>query len=187
MPIVKSISSMNKEEATKALRDLGEVVHPNWTSVEIKSKLAEIKQKEEAEATGPPPLKGLHAMKKGALEQMAAARGIVYTDNDTKGSLMRKLRDHEFLNQAAKGEDLMGFGKHAAKTYQEVMTQDPQYVRWAREAAQDGGCSAHLRRFAQYTNNAAHVAVPMSPRASTQVPHAVTETPNRRKDLHQLD
>ena len=175
---------MTKEEAKRALQDLGEAVHPSWTSVEIKSKLMEIKLKEEAETAGPPPLKGLHSMRKGELERLAAARGIVYTDSDTKGSLMRKLREHEFLNQPANGTDLMGFGKHASKTYAEVLAQDPQYVRWARETAMDGNSTPHLRRFAQYASNAEHVAVPMSPRASPHLvppPASSAEAPTRKR------
>ena len=69
MPIVQTISAMNKAEATQALKDLGEVVHPSWTSVEIKSKLVELKKREDL--THNKQLRGLHGMKKDELVELA--------------------------------------------------------------------------------------------------------------------
>ena len=160
---------MTKAEAVQALKDLGEIVHPSWTSVEIKSKLVELKKREDL--THNHKLKGLHGMKKNELEDLARACGIPFTDNDTKGSLMRKLREQDFLQSTPKPDDLMTFGKYANMTYAEVTEMDPSYIRWAKEAAMDGKCSPYLRRFVIYCNNVAvQSAVPLSPRASVTIP-----------------
>ena len=182
MPVVQSISSMTKAEAVQALKDLGEIVYPSWTSVEIKSKLVELKKREDL--THNQKLKGLHGMKKNELEDLARACGIPFTDNDTKGSLMRKLRDQNFLQSTPDPNDLMSFGKYAHMTYDEVTTLDPSYIRWAKEAAMDGQCSPYLRRFAIYCNNVAvQSAVPMSPRASVTIPGPTPEpaVPTRKR------
>ena len=46
----------------------------------------------------------------------------------------------------------MGFGEHAAKTYQEVWTHHPSYVKWALKVSQEEEVSPRLGRFIRWLN-----------------------------------
>ena len=74
------------------------------------------------------------------------------TPNDTKGSLLRKIRDYKGANEKATGATLVAFGKYADKTYQEVRDNFPSYIKWVKEARNDLDCSVQLAKFAKWVD-----------------------------------
>ena len=91
---------------------------------------------------------------KAELVEHAKKLLLTVTPNDTRGSLLRKIKEIG-NNEEASGQTLMGFGKHGSKTYREVLDSDPSYVIWATEARDDGGASAKLIKFVNWTEQVA--------------------------------
>jgi hypothetical protein len=139
----KTVSTMNKEELRESLRAYGEEPHPRWTSVELRSRLQEIRRS----FAGPKETTVNANSKKIVIEEACREQGLMVTANDTKGSLLRKLRNHQELNTPGTPDTLLAFGKHAELQYQEVRDHHPDYCRWVKEAKSDGGASAQLIRF----------------------------------------
>ena len=79
--------------------------------------------------------------------QMCQEKGLTVTKNDTKGTLMRKLRSAQECEVKGSDDTIVGFGRHANKMYKEV----PQsYLDWVMDTYQEGPtyCSSGLARLA---------------------------------------
>ena len=154
-PTSKPLSALTKAEASEWLRSLGEEPRVKWTSVEIKSRIKEILDLL-AEEDGKLP-KNLTGMKKAALQHECTERNIDFTEHETRGSLMRKIREKVETEKGGKGESLMGFGKFADMTYEEVAQSHPAYAKWVVETVKEEGPVSHvkLRKFVTWLNNKA--------------------------------
>ena len=136
----KSLSTMNKAELVAVLKEFGEEPHPKWTSIEIRSRLKELRPHTSSKG------QITASSSKKEIVDFCLARGIPVTPNDTKGYLLKKGRsmvDMTELNPTT----LMGFGKYASLTYQEVKEQFPSYVVWALETVSEGDAAVKLQRF----------------------------------------
>ena len=140
-----NVSSMCKEQARQHLLILGEEAHSSWTSLEIKSRIKELTVRDHKKGLGVN-----SNSSKAQMEQMCRLKGLSVTSNDTKGSLLRKLRGAQEYEVEGSEETLVGFGKHASLRYKEV----PQsYLTWAIETFQEGGqaeCCGQLCRLAKW-------------------------------------
>ena len=147
------LSSLTKEQATRWLTALGEQPRAKWTSVEIKSRITEILDMLSEEDNKLP--KNMTSMKKADLQRECTERHIHFTEHETKGSLMRKIREQVEADKGGTGVSIMGFGKHSERTYEEVAENDPAYVKWARDTVEEEGMnsSAQLRKFVKWVNN----------------------------------
>jgi hypothetical protein len=76
--------------------------------------------------------------------------GVRITQHDTKGSLLRKIREVKTKTEEATGTTSVDFGKHFGKTYQEIKDHQPTYARWVLEAFNDGDSSPQLQRLARW-------------------------------------
>ena len=122
-----------------------------WTSLELRSRLMELRPTRSKSAVN-------SGSSKAELVEHAKKLLLTVTPNDTRGSLLRKIKEIG-NNEEASGQTLMGFGKHGSKTYREVLDSDPSYVIWAREARDDGGASAKLIKFVNWTEQVAKESV----------------------------
>ena len=140
-----NISTMHKEEARAYLLSLGEEANSSWTVIEIRSRIRELMARDQKKGLGVN-----SGSTKAQMEQMCRLKGLSVTSNDTKGSLLRKLRYAQEYEAEGLEETLVGFGKHASLRYKEV----PQsYLTWAIETFQEGGqaeCCGHLCRLAKW-------------------------------------
>ena len=125
-----NISTMHKEEATAYLLSLGEEANTAWTVIEIRSRIRELMARDQKKGLGVN-----SGSSKAAMAQMCRLKGLSVTPNDTKGSLLRKLRYAQEFEVDGSDETLVGFGKHASLKYKEV----PQsYLKWVIETFQEG-------------------------------------------------
>ena len=147
------LSSLTKEQASRWLIALGEQPRVKWTSVEIKSRIKEILDMLSEEDNKLP--KNMTSMKKTDLQRECTERHIHFTEHETKGSMMRKIREQVEADKGGTGVSIMGFGKHSERTYEEVAENDPAYVKWARDTVEEEGMnsSAQLRKFVKWVNN----------------------------------
>ena len=90
-PSSKPLSALTKTEASEWLRSLGEEPRVAWTSVEIKSRIKEILDLLAEEDDNLP--KNLTGMPKTDLQRECTERHIHFTEHETRGSLMRKIRE----------------------------------------------------------------------------------------------
>lgn len=104
---------------------------PSWTSVEIRSRLRELEIQELGETNTI--LKNMSKDRKSVLVTKAGSLGIHVPEHATRGWLMRAIRDEVWLNDKAKPTDSMRFGKHAHRTYAEVLNGEPSYCKWVHE------------------------------------------------------
>jgi hypothetical protein len=72
-------------------------------------------------------------------EEETADAPLANGDNEQEGS-----------EEEVSGDTIVGFGRHAERTYRQVMIDQYEYVRWAR--AQDS-VSGGLAQFVQWTNS----------------------------------
>ena len=67
-------------------------------------------------------------MKKAEHKAEMEKRGMSVGEHETCASMMRRIRVHVDAELGGTSSTLMGFGKHAHRTYQEVMDQYDGYV-----------------------------------------------------------
>ena len=138
---MKNMSSQTKEELKATLRALGEEAHPRWTSLEIRSRIQELKPVKMSTAS-------ITAdSKKSEMVQECEKRGLPVSQSDTKGTLLRKIRSHEEINEGVE-TSVMGFGRYSDITFLEVYQRDPSYCTWAVETKDEGAANDQLIKFA---------------------------------------
>ena len=154
-PSDKPLSALTKAEANEWLRELGEEPRARWASMEIKSRIAEILDLLTEEDNRLP--RNLTSMRKADLQRECTDRGIHFTEHETRGSMVRKIREQAEAEMGGKSKSIMGFGKHSDMTYEEVVESDPAYARRARETVQEEGqnCNWRLRKFVAWLNTQA--------------------------------
>ena len=117
-PSSAPLSALTKAKASEWLRPFGEGPRVGWTSVEIKSRIKEILDLLDEEDSQLP--KNLSGMKKADLQRECTERNIHFTEHETRGSMMRKIREQVEAEKGGKSESIMGFGKFSELTYEEV-------------------------------------------------------------------
>ena len=150
-PSSRPLGLLTKAEASEWLRSLGEEPRVTWTSVEIKTRIRDILIFLAAEDGRKLP-KNMTGMKKADLQRECTERNINFTERETKGSMMRKIREEAEADKG--GKSLMGFGQLPDLTYEEVAEDHPVYVKWAQDTVKEGGkaCDPKLRKFVQWLN-----------------------------------
>ena len=139
-----NISIMRKEEATAYLLSLGEVANTAWTVIEIRSRIKELRARDQKKGLGVN-----SGSTKEQLQQACRLKGLSFTSNHTKGDLSRKLRTAQEYEVEGSAETLVGFGKWASLTYKEV---PHSYLTWVIKTYQEGGteCGSGLIRLARW-------------------------------------
>ena len=140
-----NVSAMSKEQARNYLQTLGEEAHPKWTSLEIKSRIKELMERDQRKGLG-----GVNSNSTRAeLEQKCRATGTTVTTHDTRGSLLRKLRLAQEFEEKGSDETIVGFGRYPDKKYKEV----PQgYLDWVMQTFHENPteCQGKLARLAAW-------------------------------------
>jgi hypothetical protein len=90
-------------------------------------------------------------LNKGELKQAAQEMGIVLTDSDTKGDLLRAIR-LRIEGEPGEPQTVMTFGKHKGYTYDYVASNYPGYAEWTLEKMEKDKdeCDIGLLRFGQW-------------------------------------
>lgn len=129
------------------LAELGVKYDPQMTVPELRSLLP-------ATSKVPDQMKGTSSMNQHQLRDHVKSHGIPVTGNETKGVLLRKLRDLEGPEVGSVVDTdhvVLTFGKHAGKSHLQAYTRHPDYVTWARCMASEVDCHPDLKKFVLYT------------------------------------
>ena len=140
-----------------------------WSAIELKSILAEDDRKR-APATSLP--KGLTSMKLDELRQEAKKVGLAASSSDTKGSLMRRIRDH----YSTPCETVMTIGRFKGIPYSEI---PETYGRWAsdEEKANHDNMHPDLMRFVKWRRASKQRAAELGAAGSSYDPEAQARVP----------
>ena len=130
-----NLSQMRKEDLAKELILRGEEYHPKATVIELRSHLKEVRGRQRpAKEPGLDP-----GARKAEVQAAAEKHGLIITEKETKGDIMRKLRTKLEENQAEVDtaivgllEGPVGLGTHPSRTREAVIQIDPHLVRWCR-------------------------------------------------------
>ena len=88
-------------------------------------------------------------MNRSQLTDKARELNVPIAESHTRRHLIRSIREHHMQQSTPVGSDNLGFGKHGAKTYQEVLKLDPEYCRWAHQV-EDRQPHWKLKRFSSW-------------------------------------
>ena len=148
---MQAITHMRKADLIQEIRSHGEVPHPQWTTVELRSRLREIRTMNLLNEENP--LKGMRTMRRDQLVTLCENLNVGYATHDTRGTLMRRLRESQTMRQPAEPSDLMEFGKYKEMTYGTVLEQHDEYAVWCIETAEESSSAdARLVRFANWAH-----------------------------------
>ena len=75
---------------------------------------------------------------------------MMVTPNETVAAIEKRAMQSILLTTKATGDDTMGFGKFASRTYADVAQTEVNYVTWCCQTAREGDCSVYLRRFVNW-------------------------------------
>ena len=161
----KALSHMSKQELIDELTEQQAEIDPKWTVPELRAVLKEYRALDPTLVRGDPRLKGLSKMTLNVLRSRCEEHHIDYTMKDQRGKLMILLRRHcqnNPVGRMAPRDLIMNFGRHKGKTYQQVLTEAPQYADWAMAEVKAHGedCGEDLRNFVAWLTGAHEAPIP---------------------------
>lgn len=157
-----SISAMTRAQLQSALRELGEQPPEQWKNAELKVRLMELEEEKGLDQLRRTRHQGTelmtwvtrlnHAMKKKAAMQefCTSDLGLTISGLETMMILQKQALEKIYVITQPDGQDPMGFGTHASRTYAEVKLEFPDYCQWAKATAHEGQHSVRLGRFVKW-------------------------------------
>ena len=163
----------NMAECRKELRDRGMAVNTKITLAELRVMLREARQQAgllNERGPGEGEMNKIKYGKLAHLKNMARAKNLIFNEaKATVGELRMQLRVH--LVRTGSEETILNIGKHAGKTFREILELHPSYAEWAqKEVDQSDDPDWRLAQFAYWCRH--HDAMPD---ASTMVPQDITK------------
>ena len=153
--------SHDKADYVEAIQALGEEPPSNWTVPELRARLTELReymglQQGKKSYT---PFKSLvvemnrASRKKSELQVFAKDKmGVPVNGNETIPQLQKACLYKAYMMSPPTGTDPVGFGMHAALTYEEVLHSHGDYIQWVTNTASEGPCDYRLSRLAAWVN-----------------------------------
>ena len=149
-----------KIELIEAIESLGETPPSSWTMVELKTRLAELK---EEHGLGNKTLRVKTELQEWTIKLNKAATKKAYLQAFCQDSLGLKITGCETIDQLKRAglekiymiakphpSDGVGFGAHASLTYDEIRLAQSEYCKWVVTTAAEGGCNYRLSRLARW-------------------------------------
>eukprot|EP00435_Cladocopium_sp_Y103_P016328 s682_g4.t1 len=148
-----------KEFLHAKIAELGETMPKSSSTLQLKARLAELKDQFKNQMG--PSLKdrmtelNKASRKKATLIEFAEKQEVPILESDTIPRIYAKVEAK--FNQEIPGTSLdkVGFGKFADKTYGQILVENPSYIKWAIQTAEENQEDAHwrLRRLATWSVN----------------------------------
>ena len=180
-----SMSYMSKAEIIEEIARLGELPPKSWNRTECMIRMEELRTAHgltpNPKAKTVTPLRTMMvqlnaaATKKANLVTFVKELGVVVAPNDTIPILQKKGALAIYDQAPASPEDPVGFGMHAAKTYQEILVHEASYQRWVIQTfeEQEGQACARLCRLARWLLDQ-RAQKDMTPMNDTHAPAPIT-------------
>ena len=148
--------ALKKADLVKELKQLGEEPPARWTMLDLQIRLQELRLNPGmAEETSTLKEKIEEAKKawrknKAALQLMARDNHVELPGTETKDQLLNKITKAVYVQVPATGQDPVGFGMHATKTYAHVGQEFPEYLVWCQQQALEGQADHRLSRLVEW-------------------------------------
>ena len=148
---------MKREELVQAIRAMGEEPPRQWSKTELQVRLTELEEEH-----GVTRVKGRQhtnlqlwmvrlneakKLKSTLVTFVENELGLSVQPNQTIARLTQEAVEKIYHISKPSASDRMGFGRHANKTYEEVIQTEPSYVKWARNTVAEGSTCARLGKF----------------------------------------
>ena len=148
IPISRSeVDALGKDECLQLMEQLGEA--QPLRGVLVVEQKAMIKDLFSKEGEQEKPLSGFAKMNRSQLADKARQPQVPALENHTRGHLIKIMREDFMQQSTPKGWDYFGFGKHGAKTYQDVLQVDHESIRWI-DQVEDQQSHRKLERFSSW-------------------------------------
>ena len=142
------VDDLRKDECLQLMEQLGEAQLRR--GVLVMELMAMIKDLLFSDEDGQEqPLLGLAKMNRSPLADKARKLNIPTAESHTKGHSIRLKRENHMQQSTPVGSDYLEFGKHGAKTYQEVLKLDPEHCWWI-DKVEDQQSDFKLKRFSSW-------------------------------------
>ena len=146
-----------KEFLHDKIAELGETMPKSSSTLQLKARLAELRDQFKNQMG--PSLKdrmtelNKASRKKATLIEFAEKQEVPILQSDTIARIYAKVEAK--FNQEVPGTSLdkVGFGKFADKTYGQILVENPSYIKWVIQTAEENQEDAHwrLRRLATWS------------------------------------
>ena len=151
---------VSKAALAEQLKSHGETVPAKWTRPQMEARLWELQQEQgqSVQAIRKKQLAEMHKSFKNKSELRTYLElnfGVSLSSNETMKQLQARAYEELMKASPALKEDVMGFGKHSALEYQEVILKDPSYTDWCistfmETGGQAGTANWRLKRYANW-------------------------------------
>ena len=151
-----------KEDYILELQSLGEDPPEDWTVMEIKTRLHEIKEAQgmclQTNGKKTTPFRVLViemnkcSKKKALLQEFAKSKMMLpISGHETIPRLQQMCLQKIYETTPATPQDPAGFGMHCSLTYEEIFLNEPDYAKWVVQTAMEGQADHYrLRRLANW-------------------------------------
>lgn len=146
-----------KADYINEMLELGEAPPEKWTITELKVRINELRQEKGVMNHH----KGRTELQEWVVRLNRASRKKLelqkfvqeelkapVNQNSTVAELQKQAMDRIYTISRACGEDPVGFGQHAALSYEELMVSKPDYTQWVLKTEAEGEASPRLIRLA---------------------------------------
>ena len=150
-----------KEDYILELQSLGEDPPEDWTVMEIKTRLHEIKEAQgmclQTNGKKTTPFRVLViemnkcSKKKALLQEFAKSKMMLpISGHETIPRLQQMCLQKIYETTPATPQDPAGFGMHCSLTYEEIFLNEPDYAKWVMQTAMEGQADHRLRCLANW-------------------------------------
>ena len=144
---------MTKEVLRQKIMEFGETPPDSWRKNQLEARLVELKDQNPEAKVHDDLLKEMNkaAKKKHDLQVFLTQKlGITITGNETISRLLSLGNQAIMENKPPLATDVMGFGKFAPLTYQEVQEQHPDYTGWCRQTSLEETTCWQMTRYLKW-------------------------------------
>ena len=144
---------MTKEVLRQKIKEFGETPPDSWRKNQLEARLVELKDQNPEAKVHDDLLKEMNkaAKKKHDLQVFLTQKlGITITGNETISRLLSLGNQAIMENKPPLATDVMGFGKFAPLTYQEVQEQHPDYTGRCRQTSLEETTCWQMTRYLKW-------------------------------------
>ena len=155
-----SLSKLNVSQLREVLEELGETPPNSWHKVELKARVAELRERQGIPLRGGPPKDSLlssmaelrkASRRKDELIKFCEKIGMTMTGNESVQTLQTRGLAWLYKITPATGDDPVSFGKFGDLTYQELRQERGEYCAWVCKTAEESdSADAKLMRLAKW-------------------------------------
>ena len=153
-PFVLTMPLATIADLRQKLREMGEEAPHQWTCLQIKGRIAELKEMQNGSPWNQMQscLAALKraSRKKADIVQFAKDHQVAVGANETIPQIYSKLEKMILDCYPPFSAETAGFGQFANKTYEEIYEESPNYVTWCKTISQEEAVCWRMQRFLKW-------------------------------------